>query len=438
MRKLALLSSGVLISVIGSAVTGLALGVWVFRETGSAAQYGLTLLLNYLPGVLAAPLAGALVDRLDRRHLLIGSDAIQALATGVLALIATQGNLAPIHIYVAVALQSLVRTAQLPALSSSIVLLAPEKQVARANGMIVLAQAIGNTAGFAAGGLLLTAVGMWGVFALDATTFVINVVILLCIRIPRPVATTDEAVEDQGASLTTQILRGWRYIATHSSLVPLLVFVTVVNLGLAVADAMLTPLVLTFASAEALGLVIAAMAIGSILGGLALTTWGGPRSRIAALTGFGVPMGLCICLGATQQTIPAMIVAALGFMFCFTLVDGTSRNVVQTTVDPTVQGRVFSTLTMCSSAAMCIAYAVAGSIADHWAEPALAVGGSLAPTAGQLVGVGPGRGMAFILLIVGVVVVAIALAAAITPALRRLPPRAQSSPDPTPEAVQQS
>jgi MFS family permease len=117
------------------------------------------------------------------------------------------------------------------------------------------------------------------------------------------------------------------------------------------------------------------------------------------------------------------MVAALGTMFCFTVVDGTTRAVVQLNVDPDIQGRVFSVLVMVSNAGLGLAYVLAGPIADHVFEPVLRPGGALVDSVGRVLGVGNGRGIAFMVLLLAIVVLAIALLGYARPALRSLPDR---------------
>lgn len=422
MGKFIALALGLLISILGSAFTGLAMGAWVFQHTGSATQYSITLVINLVPGIMFASIAGALVDRWNRRTILIVSELVSAVTVLGLALLYEAGSLVTWHIFVVVGIQSLVRAMQMPALSSVVVLLAPKDQVGRANGFVMLAQALGNTVGFAGGGVLLVTIQLDGVLLVDFVTFLLNIVIISFVRIPRPPRSA-AASEAGSGGLLAEIRVAWRVLGTRRALRTLLLFSATLNLSLGFADAMLTPLVLSFASAAALGLVVAAMGVGTIGGSSALAAWGGPRRRINGLAGFALPLGLFLCIGASRPSIPVIIIAALGFTFCFTITDGTTRNILQLQVEPDVQGRVFATYNMISGAALAVAYILAGPIADKVFEPSLRPGGGLAGSVGAVIGTGPGRGMAFMILIVGVAMLLTAVIAYVRPALRGLPDR---------------
>jgi MFS transporter, DHA3 family, macrolide efflux protein len=423
MRKLTVLLAGTMVSMLGSAFTGFALGVWVFQRTGSATEYGATLVLNLLPGLLFAPVAGALVDRLSRRGILVLSDAVNAVTILTVAILYTAGVLEVWQIFIAVGIQSLVRALQLPAMNSVIVLMAPKEQVGRANGMMLLAQALGGTAGMAAAGFLLLAIGLNGVLLVDCATFVFDAVILLLIAIPRPARSAAGSGDADEGRLLGEIRQGWRYLAARRGLVSLILFYAALNLTVGYADALLTPVVLSFASPKALGLVLALLGVGMVLGSVALTAWGGPRRRIYGLAGFALPLGFFLCLGALRPSIPLIMIAALGFTFCFTIVDGTSRSVIQLEIEPDMQGRAFATFGMVASAVMCLAYATAGPLADHVFEPLLLKGGSLAGTVGTVMAVGKGRGMALLVGLIGLFAILTAVVGYLQPSLRTLPDR---------------
>src|SRR6266545_1404774 len=227
-------------------------------------------------GMLFAPVAGALVDRWNRRTILMVSDALNAVTVLALALLSMAGVLRLWHVFVVIGVGSLLRAIQMPALNSVVVLLAPKEHVGRANGMVLLAQAIGNTVGFAAGGLLFVAI---------------------------PAPPRSAAGSADAGRLLGEIRQGWRYLSTRRVLVALIAFYAALQFTVGYVDALFTPLVLSFASAKALGLVVAFTGVGMLLGSVLLTTWGGPRRRIHGLAGFALPLGLFLFLGALRPSV---------------------------------------------------------------------------------------------------------------------------------------
>jgi DHA3 family macrolide efflux protein-like MFS transporter len=421
-RRFTVLAAGLLLTVLGSALTSLAMGAWVFQATGSATLYGITLLANLVPGVLFGPVAGALVDRWNRRTVLFGCEVVSAGTIIGLLAVERSGGLEPWHIFVTVGIQSLIRAMQVPALNSAVVLLAPRERVPQATGFVMLCQSLGNTLGFALGGVLLVTVELTGVLLLDLATFVVNMAILLAISIPRPERSEAGTAVD-GAGLLAEIRAGWKVLATRRALVTLLLFGATLNLGLGLADTVMTPLVLSFASAAALGMVIAAMGVGAIVGSTAMAIWGGPRRRVVGLAGFALPLGLFLVLGSLRADVVLIAIAAFGFSICFTMVDATTRTILQLEVEPDVQGRVFSTYNVVSGAALCVSYVLAGPVADFVFEPLLMTDGPLAGTVGAVIGTGPGRGMALLMMLIGLLLLVTSGLAYLQPSLRALPDR---------------
>lgn len=421
MRRFALLCAGYLVSMTGTALTSFALTVWIYLETGSTIQFAVSFILSLLPGILLSPVAGALVDRWNRRTILLASDAAGIATTLGLALLFSLGVLKPWHVFITITIRSALRAFQVPALNSTVILLAPEQQVGRANGMVLTANAVGQTVAPLLGGVLLLAVGLNGVLLIDCATFLVNVVILLLIRIPRP--SVSEAGSVGKGTLLGEVGQGWRYLSGSRGLVSLIVFYAALNLSVGFVDILFTPLILSFASAAALGVVLSIGGVGLILGGSTMAAWGGPRRRIHGVAGFAFPLGFFLCLGALRPSLPLIAVAAFGFMFCSMIIDGTSRSILQVGVEPDMQGRTFAAFNMVTNTALFTGYLLAGPVADRVFEPLLREGGVLAGSVGQVLGVGPGRGMALLLLLLGVAVLVTAALGYASPGLRSLEKR---------------
>lgn len=418
MRSFMALAAGYLVSMTGSALTSFALTVWIFLETGSTIQFALGFVLSMLPGILLGPLAGAIVDRTSRRSVLLAADAVGIVSAGCLAALYAFGVLVPWHVFVTIVIRSALRAFQVPALNSSVILLAPEEQVGRANGMVLLANAVSQTVAPALGGVLLLAVELAGVLLIDVGTFVLNVVVLLAIRIPLP--RRSAAGGDGDGTLLGQVDRGWRYLTARRGLLALMAFYAALNFSVGFVDVLFAPLVIGMASAAALGVVLSIGGLGMVLGSSTLAAWGGPRRRIHGVAGFAVPLGLFLCLGALRPSVPLVAVAAFGFMFCSMIIDGTSRSILQVEVEQDMQGRTFAAFDMATNAVLLGSYLLAGPVSERIFEPLLVADGPLAGSVGRVLGTGPGRGSALLLLLLGGVVLLTAAAGYLSPALRSL------------------
>ena len=186
MRTFVVVWSGQLVSTIGSGLTGFALGVWIYQETGSVTWFAMNLLAVALPNLVVSPFAGALVDRWDRRWVMIMSDTGAGLATLSIALLYMTDNLAVWNVILATAFNSAFNSFQWPAYSAVTTLLVPKEHLGRAGGMVQIGEAVSQLAAPALAGALFVTTGLGGVIAIDFATYLFAVVTLLFVRVPSP------------------------------------------------------------------------------------------------------------------------------------------------------------------------------------------------------------------------------------------------------------
>lgn len=399
MGNFSILWFGQLVSVLGSGLTGFALGVWVYQTTGSVARFALISLFTSLPGILLSPVAGVLVDRWDRRLLMLASDAASAVCTlGIVALL-WQDRLEVWHIYLAMGLSSLFRAVQWPAFTASTTLMVPKRHYGRAGGMVQLGEALAMILAPAIAGLMIVHIGLTGVILIDLASFVFAALALLAVRIPAPEPAGEEAPK---GTVLSEIAGGWAYLRQRPGLMALLFLFAGTNFAVAMVQVLFTPLLLSFASPQTLGRVLSVASSGFLVGGLVMSVWGGPRRRIAGIRALQTLQGLVLLLGGLEASAPLIAAAGFVFFFCSSLVNGSSQAIWQSKVAPGIQGRVFSLRRMAATSTLPLAYLIGGPLADRVFEPALAPGGPLAASLGALIGVGRGRGIAFMILLLGV------------------------------------
>jgi MFS family permease len=400
---------GQLVSVVGSGLTSFALGVWVFQRTGSATEFAIIGLSAVVPRVMLSPLAGAVVDRWDRRRVMIVSDVGAALCTGLLAVLLSMGGLETWQIYLVSAASAAFSTLQWPAYAAATTSLVAEKDLGRANGMIQLGQAAGEILAPTLAGSLLGIAGLQAVILIDLATFCFAVASLLLVQFPQ--ARGAEQTRVESATLLTEMTVGWTYIAARPGLRGLLRFQTAVNFLWGMVGALITPMILGFTSSEALGLIISIAGLGMLAGSLVMSIWGGPRRRINGVLGFEFLSGLCFLLIGLRPSFWPVALGAFGAHVTIAIVYGSNQAIWQSRVAPGVQGRVFATQQMVARAASPLAYALAGPLADRVFEPLLGSGGPLAGSFGRILGTGPGRGIGLLFLVMGLLKMAIPILA---------------------------
>lgn len=390
---------GQVVSVVGSGLTGFALGVWVYQTTGSVTRFALISVFTTLPGIVLSPVAGALVDRWDRRLLMLASDAASAVCTlGIVALLWAD-RLEVWHIYVAMGLSSVFRSFQWPAFTAATTLLVPKRHYGRAGGMVQLGEALGMILAPTLAGLLIARVGLSGVILFDLASFVFAVLTLLAVRFPAPVRAEERRI---GGTLRAEIAEGWAYLRQRPGLLALLSLFAGTNFIAAMLQVLFTPLVLGFSSPQVLGRVLSVAGSGFLVGGLAMSFWGGPKRRVTGILAFQSLQALTLLLAGLEASAPLIAGAGFVYYFCASVVNGSSQAIWQSRVAPEIQGRVFSLRRMVATSTLPLAYLVGGPLADKVFEPALAVGGPLAATLGPLIGVGKGRGIALLIVLLGV------------------------------------
>jgi len=416
LRAFGLMWFGQLISLIGSGLTRFALGVWVYQRTGAATDFALITFFSFLPGLLAAPFAGALVDRWDRRWTLFWSDLGPAVGTFAILLLLHAGSLQVWHIYAAAAAASVFNSFQWPAYIAATTLLVPKRHLGRANGMLQFGQASAEVVAPILAGLLLSLAGMAGVVALDLGTFFFAATTLTLVRIPRPAASG----AGRKGSLLTEAADGWTFIRKRPGLFGLLLYFAVVNIVSSIAGVLATPLVLSFTTAKVLASVLAASSCGLLAGSVVMTVTGGPRPRIHGVLGFGCLFGAALAVAGWRPN-PVLIGIGLFFvMFGGPLINGSSQAIWQVKVPPDVQGRVFAVRRLIAQFTVPLGFLAAGPLADGVFRPLLVAGGPLAGSVGRVLGVGPGRGIGLIFVCLSVLPLLASLWAYTRPRLRRV------------------
>ncbi|MFY2563333.1 MFS transporter [Corallococcus terminator] len=410
---------GQLVSVLGSRLTSFSLGVWVYQRTGSVTQFALIALSTALPPLLLSPLAGVLADRMDRRRVILWSDTAAALATACLALLLWTGRLEVWHIHVAVMVGAIANTFQIPAFTSATTLLVPREQLGRASGMVQFSQALGKLVAPPLAGLLVVLIGVEGVMLVDFTTFLIALVTLLSVRIPRP---REEVKVARGRGpMWREAFEGWNYVAARPGLLGMLVYFALINLCAALTEVLAQPMVLSLASPAAMGLTLTIAGSGMLCGGVLMSVWGGPkRGRVYLVLGSGAMLGCSLVLAGVRPSLLFIQLAAFSFMFWAALANASSQALWQAKVDPAVQGRVFAIRLLVATSPTPLAYALAGPLVDWLFEPLMATGGAWSTSLGPWIGVGPGRGSAVLLILAGALVLGATLVALIHPRIRRL------------------
>lgn len=388
-------------SLVGSTLTGFALSVWVYGRTGSVTQFSVVILFTMLPGILMAVPAGALIDRFDRRTLMLLSNVWSALWTAGAALLFTFGALKLWHVCALAAAISAAGAVLSPAFTASISQVVPKRHLGRASGMMQFGEAAAQTLAPLLGGFLVLTIDISGVLLIDVVTYAFAAVTLLFLRVPRAAAAAA-----RGAGLLREAASGWTYIAGRPALLRLMLFFAATNFTVSLGNVLLTPLVLSFADAAVYGTVASALGAGLFVGSVVMGVWGGPRRRVYGIFAYGLALGLMLIVEGLRPS--ALLIGAAVFVTgCFIPVaNGCFTPILQSKTPHELQGRVFAAVRLVAWCSAPAAYLAAGPLADKVFGPLLDVGGPLEGSVGLLLGVGRGRGIGLLLIVAGVATLA--------------------------------
>ena len=363
--------TGQAFSLFGSSLVQFALVWWLTQKTGSATVLATSTMAALLPQIILGPFAGALVDRWNRRAIMIVADATIALATVLLVYLFATGQIQVWHIYVIAAIRSLGGAFHHPAMTSSTSLMVPEKHLARVAGANQTLQGLINIFAPPLGALLLELFSTQNVLLIDIGTAMIAILTLLFITIPQPPRQALQANGTVGKTSYWHDLReGLAYVVRWKGLSGLIILAMLLNFLLVPSSSFL-PLVITKifnGGASELGWAESLFGAGIIAGGITLSVWGGFKRRIVtSFSGIiGIGLGIVLVGFVPANMFYLLLTANLLVGFAQVFANGSLMAIMQSTVTPDMQGRVFSLLMAGATAMMPLSLLIAGPISDKF------------------------------------------------------------------------
>jgi DHA3 family macrolide efflux protein-like MFS transporter len=408
------------VSLIGSLISYLCVGIAVYRQTGQATPLALVSFFAVLPVIAAGGLAGALADRFDRRMMMLIANIGFVLCNALLLASFASHAFRLWHLYALSFASAFFTALQGPAFQASVAMLVPDAGRDRANALGQLTGPAARVAAPAVAGLLFAAIGVVGAIALDIASFLVAIVVLLVVRIPRP-AETDDGRRLRG-SIWRQAFDGLRYLRARPALLGLCGYYCLVGFlagGVLVVGA---PYVLARTGSEAMfGLVMSALNLGAVAGALTMTAWGGTRPRVHTVFPGVAVCGLFLALAGTARSAPALAATFFLFMFVRPMADAAAMSIFQAKIALDLQGRVFAAIGQIMGLLAPLAYLAAGPLADQVFEPARRLPAWRAVA--WALGDGPGAGIGLMFVIGGALMSLLSLAVYASPTIRHVEAR---------------
>jgi DHA3 family macrolide efflux protein-like MFS transporter len=358
--------AGQAFSLFGSRLVQFALVWWITETTGLASTLAFASIVAMLPQVLLGPFAGALVDRWNRKTVMMVSDSFIALVVVALAFLYGTGTIQLWHIFLAMFTRSLGGAFQWPAMQATTTMMVDRESLSRVAGMNQSLQGLAAIVAPPLGAFLMQVIPIQTILLIDVATAVLAVGSLFFIKVPQP---SRELTEVLGLKTVLSDMREgamfvWRWKGLRIIMGMSMVFNFLLNPAFS-----LLPLVVTNhfdGGAIELGWLQSANGVGMIAGGLLLGAWGGFRKRIVTAMTSIIISGVFIA--AFSFMPPELFLAALGCVFVFAvfnaMANGTFFSSLQAVIPPEMQGRVFTILMSLSGGMTPIGLAFAGPVSD--------------------------------------------------------------------------
>ena len=360
--------TGQAISLLGSQLVQFAIIWWLTKTTKSAIVLTTASLVGILPTVILGPFVGALVDRWNRRKILLFADIGIALVTLILAYLFYMDWVEIWVVYLMLFLRALGGGFHNPAMSASTSLMVPKEHLTRIQGINQTLHAGLNIISAPLGALLLEVLSIQGILSIDVISALFAIIPLFFISIPQPENLRISQKEGLVASVWEDFMAGLRYVMQWRGLRFMLFMALGINMVVAPAFALLPILVQGHFGGNALqlGWLNSSFGIGAVLGGVLLSIWGGFNKKVhtSQLGLLGLAVGL-IVMGFTPGTLlPMAIIGIFVVGVMIPIANGPINAILQSTVDPAMQGRVFTLVGSLAGAMAPLGLILAGPLSE--------------------------------------------------------------------------
>lgn len=387
------------LSLIGSRMTSIAIGIRVSVDTGQAAPLLLVAFFNELPPMLFGSAAGVLVDRWNRRRVIMLADTGQAVGSLLLLASFLSGSFQLWHLYVIVFFQGICAMFQSPADDAVTSVLVTDEHRDRANALKQMAFPLAGVIAAALTGLLYPLIGIGGIIGVDMLTFLVAVAVVYVMHIPQPPPSAEGEAASGG--FWRELRGGLAYLGARRALLILIVYFSVMNFLLNGPLGLNIPYLLKITGSETLtGLLLAVMDAGALFGGAAIALRRKNWKRIHVIMPTFLVTGVMFMIFGTTRSPILLAVSMFTLLFTLPLAWGLFVSLLQTKTPPDMQGRVFSVFNQLGFIGATTSFLLVGPLVDRVLEPAVQPNWFFTP----LVGDQAGAGMGLVLVVVGGVI----------------------------------
>jgi DHA3 family macrolide efflux protein-like MFS transporter len=409
MRDYLVVWLGQTISVLGTSMTTFAMTIWAWEQSGRVAPLAFIIAAGLITYLLLTPIAGVVVDRFDRKRVMLIADLGAGVVSLIIYLLFVSGRLEIWHLYITTFVVGGLEAFHLPAYVTAATTLLPKEEYGRAAGMRSFSFSLANVVAPPLAGVLIGWIGIGGIILIDLLTFALASFLLAFVHVPAP----EQTSEPPKFSLA-QMFSGFNYIRRRPELLSLQAMLTVTNFFAAFTEyAILSAFILARTEGDevVLGTIRGAAAAGSLAGGAFASLWGGPKKKARAIL-LALAAGFFfnnVLFGLTNGVVWWSSALFLGAMLTPILVSA-FYGLWQALIPAELQGRVFAARDILVDLPVLLGALMAGPLADAFFEPALLPNGMLAGWFGGLFGNETGSGMALMFVLFGGIGIIVSLA----------------------------
>ncbi len=403
------------LSSLGSSMTGFALVIWLYNDSGSALTTALLTVCSYAPYVIVSIFAGAISDKWNKKAVMLVCDSFAALTTVCVLVLFKTGSLEVWHLYILNALNGLMNSVQSPASDVAATLLTPEKHYQKTSAMRYFSNSLVSILTPALAAAIVSVAGLDAVIAFDLATFAVAFTVLLFfIKIPE-VPQNESSKE----TLLQSAKGGISYLGRNKGILCMILFLSAINFIASIYNAALPALILSKSNEAALGAVSSSVGIATLIGSVIATIFPKPKSRSKTI---------CACLLVSMSTenfllafgnntIAWCIGAVLGWLF-IPLMSANYDVIFRSTVPKEMLGRVYSVRNTLQFFSIPVGYFLGGFLVDSVFEPFMA--GTENTLLLNIFGTEKGSGAAFLFFVIGIAGVIVCTVFSRIKALREL------------------
>ncbi|MDP4268048.1 MAG: MFS transporter [Bacteroidota bacterium] len=361
-RGFILIWQGQLVSTLGDAAYSIALGFWILKVTGSTALMGTLMAASALPGVLTSPFAGVLIDRMNKKSLMVLMDIFRGMVMILIAIAAYSGAIAVWMVFVAGILLSICGSLFRPGVNASLPDLLPKSKLSNANSMLSMVSTGANMIGNVIGGFLYLSLGAPLLFLFNSLSYFFSGFSISFVRLPK-------RKPERSQNIFYDMKVGFHFMLKKKGLRYMLLMAAVINFFAYIGIVLFLPMFETtsYLGASMYGIAMACFMGGCMAGYIALSIITLPSVyRLHYFISANALSTICIIVGVNQRLLGIMIpFLAIGGFFN-SVVNVIMLSSVQATTPNDMRGKVFAFLNMTTQSLTPLAMAIGGVLASFF------------------------------------------------------------------------